>query len=133
MQAILLIGVDQALLATRAAVLRRTGCTTVCASIAGALATQEEQRAALVVLCHTVPEAAKIALARVIRERWPETRVLVVMARGGERAPGIDVCCGDGASSTHPDRLLHVAARLLDAHRPLPLPVGSRHPVAYIS
>lgn len=79
MPAILLIGADQNLLSTRAALLRKTGCHTVCATASSALTLQAEYGCEVVVLCHTLPDAVGLALLRLLRERWPSTRVLQLL------------------------------------------------------
>lgn len=112
MQTIMLIGLDQSLLRTRAAVLARTGCRTVCASVANALPIQEQCRADLVVICHTVPEGLSIALVNALHDRWQGTRVLLVL-EPDESMMRTSMSLADGVSSTAPERLLRHSAELL--------------------
>ena len=72
MPTILLVGKNDLLLKTRAAVLRTTGAATFCSKAASALAVQQLQRCDLIVLCHTVPEADRVSLASAFRRLWPE-------------------------------------------------------------
>ena len=75
MSTVLLIGEDDVLLKTRAAVLRTTGAKTICSNAISALATQSDQLCDLVILCHTLPELACAGLAETIHARWPRTAI----------------------------------------------------------
>lgn len=131
MPTILLIGMDGILLQTRASVLGRTGCATVCVSAGDALGAQERHRAAVVVLCHTVPEMLRTALSRAIREHWPETRILAVMRYGQSAAEGRSGCV-DVVSSNHPEKLLRATSELLKLRPPAPPRVADWTAPAYL-
>ena len=73
---------------------------------------QEQCRADLAVICHTVPEPLRSALVRTLHDRWPETRVLVVLGYE-ECSVGVGMSSADAVSSTLPDRLLRRTAELL--------------------
>lgn len=112
MLSILLVGLDEALLRTRAAVLSRTGCRTVCAMPADALARQVEHEASLIVLCHTLPVSVAAALIQAIRGRWPDVSVMLVQKRSAvtldTAVPGVDA-----VTSCDPERVLRCAAALM--------------------
>lgn len=131
MQTIMLIGLDQSLLRTRAAVLARTGCRTVCASVADALPMQERCRADLVVVCHTLPEPLSIALVNALHERWQGTRVLLVL-EPEETVMRTSMSLADGVSSTAPERLLRRSAELLRSPRRQDVRTAEPAAVAYM-
>lgn len=112
MSTILLVGSDQGLLRTRAALLQKTGCNTVCADPGHAVRVQEQYRCEIVVLCHTLADSVALALIRVIRERWAQTRILQILPHrdwGTRSAPGL----ADAACYADPERLIMRTTELL--------------------
>lgn len=85
MSTVLLVGEDQALLETRAAVLRTTGADTFCSSSATALSIQARCECDLIVLCHSLSSQSCSAIAAATHARWPQTRILqIASARFGD-------------------------------------------------
>lgn len=112
MSTILLVGADQSLLRTRAALLRKTGCQTVCATANSALTMQGEYRCEIVVLCHTLPDAVGLALLRILRERWLQTRILQVLPHR-EWGTVSAAALADAVCYTEPERLILRTTELL--------------------
>lgn len=76
---ILLIGNDFRLLATRAAVLSRTGASTVCCSPAEMKRELAGEKFDVVVLCHSLlPEEPDNDVAALARRRWPQAKIWLV-------------------------------------------------------
>ena len=111
MAAILLIGEDDFLLQTRAAVLRRTGAESACCDVASALFMLEHQVFDIVLLCHSIPGHLCETISEIIRHNWPGTRLLHISAvRDPERfdpGDGVEVC------SPEPERLIERTVELL--------------------
>ena len=111
MSAILLIGEDEFLLETRAAVLRPTGAETVCSNVSSVMPLLESKPFDLAILCHSVPDHLCQTLTEVIHLNWPSTRVLLVSAvRDWEQettATGVETCPPD------PERLIERTIELL--------------------
>jgi DNA-binding NarL/FixJ family response regulator len=120
MATILLIGEDEMLLYTRAAVLRKTGAEVLSCDSQRAIETQADCRCELVVLCHSVSEARSASLAAAIRERWPETAILQVTSdqrvSGPPAGKALDARC-----SWEPERLIRVTAELLQQSQGTPV------------
>ena len=115
MHTILLIGTDEMLLKTRAAILSKTNSAVVTSNAASALAIQEDRQCELVVLCHSLSPEICASLAEVIRLRWPTTRILQVVAdRWNSASPVVD-----GTTSPEPDRLIGRTIELLHRHMPI--------------
>jgi hypothetical protein len=76
MGTILLVGEDELLLQTRAAVMRTTGAATVCCHPSSALTTQAERNCDLIILCHSLPAPLCSELAEVLHSRWPSVALL---------------------------------------------------------
>jgi len=117
MHTILLVGADALLLHTRAAILGNTGAEVVCSDAASALAhladrEQADREFDLVVLCHSLPAAVCVSLAKVVRARWPKTRILEVVALK-EWGSAEARAAVDGISSPEPARLIGTTAELL--------------------
>lgn len=113
MSSILLVGQDDMLQMTRAAVLRTLGAKTICCHESAALETQRCNSCDVVVLCHTLPPAVAAALARSIHTEWPGVRILrVARAPEGEIAIGAEV-----VSSADPFTLVRETGRLLKQDR----------------
>lgn len=111
MSGILLIGEDDFLLETRAAVLRPTGAETVCSNVSSAIPLLEHRVFDVAILCHSIPDHLCQTLTEVIRQNWPSTRVLLVSAvRRWEQdacSEGVEVCAPD------PERLIERTVELL--------------------
>ncbi|HKO19956.1 MAG TPA: response regulator [Acidobacteriaceae bacterium] len=111
MSRILLIGEDDFLLETRAAVLRPSGAETVCTNVSSAIPLLEHKIFDLAILCHSIPDHLCQTLSEVIRQNWPSTRVLLVSAvRRWEQdacSEGVEVCAPD------PERLIERTVELL--------------------
>src|SRR5258708_38660686 len=76
---ILLIGKDFRLLATRAAVLSRTGSNTVCCSPAEMKRELAGEKFDVVVLCHSLlPEEVGDDVVGLARQRWPQAKIWLV-------------------------------------------------------
>ena len=116
MLAILLIGEDEFLLETRAAVLRSTGAEMVCTDVSAAIRMLERKKFDVAVLCHSISGSACQTLVEVIRQNWPSTRILLVSAgRSWEmdaRPEGVEVCMPD------PERLIERTVELLGRRKP---------------
>jgi hypothetical protein len=116
MHTILLVGADEMLLKTRAAILSKTDSEVATSNAGSALAIQEDRECELVVLCHSLAAEVSISLAEAIRQRWPTTRILQVVP---DRAwsPASEVV--DGISSPEPDRLIGRTIELLQRLPPI--------------
>ena len=117
MPRVLLVGIDELLQQTRAAVLRTIGADIVCSGPGSALGVLEDQECDLVVLCHSLSEPLSAALAQAIRSRWPRTRILLVTPariwEAAEAVPGVDaISCAD------PESLILRAVGLLGRRPP---------------
>jgi hypothetical protein len=76
MGTILLVGEDQLLLQTRAAVLQTTGAETICCHPSSAFTIQAKQNCDLIMLCHSMSARLCGELAEAIHSRWPNVRLL---------------------------------------------------------
>jgi CheY-like chemotaxis protein len=112
MATILLIGEDETLLQTRAAVLRRTGAEIVWADPSTALARYEGQPCDVVSLCHSLSVERCASLAGAIRRIWPECRILR-LSSNLVWAEEIDAIM-DATSSTEPELLIWMTGKLLE-------------------
>ena len=118
MATVLLVGEDEILLNTRAAVVRTTGVTTVCSLTTEALTALTEQSCDLVVLCHSVPDYVCITLADIIRRQWPGTRILRLAAgSAGEEDGSVAVCSAD------PESLVQRTVEMLGRRGPQRVPL----------
>lgn len=117
MGTILLIGQDELLLQTRAAVVRTVGADTVCCNPASALATQAAQNCDLVMLCHSLPTRLCNELAEAIHSRWPHVRLLkLVPTLASEHPDPIDDVIA--VSTADPVRLLGRTIEMLGRRAP---------------
>jgi DNA-binding response OmpR family regulator len=117
MPTVLLVGEDDLLQQTRAAVLRTTGADTVCSNPDLALAVQADRQCDLVVLCHSLPEPRCTALAEAIHARWPRTAILLVTpVRAWESADARQAI--DAITSADPERLIVRSVELLGSGCP---------------
>lgn len=117
MSRVLLVGVDELLQQTRAAVLRTISADIVCSGPDAALSVLEDQECDLVVLCHSLPEPLSTVLAQTIRSRWSKTRILLVTSsriwEAAEATSAVDAIC-----SADPERLIAQAVKLLGRKPP---------------
>jgi CheY-like chemotaxis protein len=119
MAAILVVGDDELLLETRAAVLRTIGAETVSCRGSSALAIQENRQFDMVILCHTLPMQLCVALAETIHARWPKTRILLLSPTAVSEQSDFDV-----PLAPDPERLLQRTVELLGHRRPLRAEAG---------
>jgi CheY-like chemotaxis protein len=92
---ILLAGSDSRLLATRAAVLLKTGAVVVYRDTMGTLNILDREPFDLVVLCHTLPEEDVAVIVDKVHQKIPGAKILMVTS--GARAlgrPGEGVAAG---------------------------------------
>jgi len=117
MRTILLVGEDELLLQTRAAVLHTVGAETITCRAAGALSLLQQRRFQLIVLCHSIASDVCEALTEAIAARWPAARILMVspirLCDQESALPGIDAI-----SSADPERLVGRTVELLGRSRP---------------
>jgi DNA-binding response OmpR family regulator len=117
MYTFLLVGKDELLRQTRAAVLRTIGADIICTDPDSALDVQADQQCDLVVLCHSLSEPLSITLAETIRSRWPQTRILMVTSsriwEAAEAVPAVDAI-----SSADPESLILRIGELLGRRQP---------------
>jgi hypothetical protein len=117
MSTVLLVGEDDLLLQTRAAVLRSAGVDTVCSSASAAITIQENRQCPLAILCHSLPEYLCTALSQIIHTRWPETLVLrVASTRAWEQADGDGEF--DAVTPPDPEHLIQRTVELLQGRGP---------------
>ena len=107
---ILLVGEDFRLLATRAAVLARTGVNTVCCSPSEMVRDLRGEAFDLVVMCHSLDEAAASMVAGTARQWWPGGRVLLIRPNFGQPAGAIEC---DGVIDSAPGEMVREAAALM--------------------
>ncbi|HEX4651991.1 MAG TPA: hypothetical protein VH250_10880 [Granulicella sp.] len=79
MLAILLIGEDLRLLATRGAVLRRVDAEVDLGRPEELKARMSERHYDLLVLCHTLREKDVESIAELVQRMWPETQILQIV------------------------------------------------------
>jgi hypothetical protein len=79
MLAILLVGEDLRLLATRGAVLRRVDADVDLGRPEELKTLMSERHYDLLVLCHTLREKDVEAITELVQQRWPETQILQVV------------------------------------------------------
>jgi DNA-binding response OmpR family regulator len=77
---ILLAGSDSRLLATRAAVLSKTGAAVVFHNAIETLEVLDRDKFDLVVLCHSLTEPEVTVIADKVHQRIPGTKILIVMS-----------------------------------------------------
>ena len=100
MSAILLIGEDEFLLETRAAVLRVTGAELAHADLTTAFPMLQARRFDVVIICHSVAGHVCQTLSDIIRENWPGTRILHISDAHAWEADdgGLDLCSSEPAA-----------------------------------
>jgi DNA-binding response OmpR family regulator len=116
MPTILLVGEDENLQQIRAALLRTIGAKTACCSGSKAMSMQECQHCELVVLCHSLSEERKSALAQNVRMRWPEAQVLLVTQTKAQEQSACDAGV-NAVCSMDPYALLRQATELLERRK----------------
>jgi hypothetical protein len=111
MLAILLIGEDLRLLATRAAVLRKVDAEVDLGRPAEFTTRMRARRYDLLVLCHTLQEKDAEAITSQVQQSWPEVRILQIVREQWMEAPvrrGVT-----SLSTSDPKRLVERARELL--------------------
>lgn len=112
MSTVLLVGEDELLLQTRAAVLRTIGVETVCSDVSSALTLLMGRHCDLVVFCHSLPRHVCETLAQIIRCRWPSTPLLLISAsRDWEQMDDAGIV--DSVTSPEPESLIRRAVESL--------------------
>ncbi len=112
MSGILLIGEDELLLQTRAAVLRTIGVETFCTDVSSALPVLMGQHCDVVIFCHSLPRHVCETLAQIIRCRWPSTPLLLIStSRDWEQMEEAGIF--DSLCSPEPDCLIRCMVELL--------------------
>jgi CheY-like chemotaxis protein len=109
---ILLIGDDFRLLATRAALLTKTGASTVCCNPAEMQKDLERESFDLVVLCHSLSEEDAHRAATFVRQRWPAAKVFLIES-SVPLDKTFDGVALDGTISSTPSTLLAQTVKLL--------------------
>jgi CheY-like chemotaxis protein len=117
MSTVLLVGEDEQLQQIRAALLRTIGAKTACCTGSTAMALQECQHCELVVLCHSLSEERRSALAENVRTHWPETRVLLVTPTKALEQSELNAGV-DAVSSMDPYALIRRTEELLRQQKP---------------
>ncbi|HMF54162.1 MAG TPA: hypothetical protein VK593_07420 [Edaphobacter sp.] len=112
MAQILLIGQDTGLLATRAAVLGKTGASVTCCAARAAGSLLQDHDFDIVVLCHTLADAEITEFTAYLHRRWPEAKILkVIVINSFEPEPqGSDI-----SSSADPGQLFKRTQQLLES------------------
>jgi DNA-binding response OmpR family regulator len=108
---VLLVGEDDLLLRTRAAVLRTIGVEVAITNASAALEVQAARACDLLLLCHSVPEEVAAVIAAIFRARWQATPILRITSLrswGSSQTDGLDAI-----TSAEPDRLVKRTAELL--------------------
>ena len=112
MSTVLLVGDDEFLLETRAAVVRTTGAETLCCRSDSALEIQQRRPCDVVILCHSLSEEMRSGLCRLIHSRWPKTRILVLSSIRAQYFPdGVEFA--DAVNSADPEGLVLRTIELL--------------------
>jgi DNA-binding response OmpR family regulator len=114
MPVILLVGEDDILLRTRAAVLNTTAAETIASNSASALAIVNSRPCDLLLLCHSVPEHLAAGLIAAFSSRWPTTPILRMTSLRTWDPPSTDGPV-ERVPSADPARLVKRTAELLRA------------------
>jgi CheY-like chemotaxis protein len=109
---ILFIGDDFRLLATRAALLTKTGASTVCCNPTEMQKDLEGESFDLVVLCHSLLEEDARQAAALVRQRWPAAKVFLIES-SVPLDKTFDGVALDGTISSTPGTLLAQMVSLL--------------------
>jgi DNA-binding response OmpR family regulator len=112
MATVLLIGDDDLLLQTRAAVLRTISLETLCSDISSAVGVLMSRHCDVVIFCHSLPRHVCETLSQIIRCRWPSTPLLLISAgRSWEQSEDAGIV--DGVTSSEPDHLIQRMIELI--------------------
>ncbi len=127
MEKILLIGDDSHLLATRAAVLAKTGASVTSCNAKEFDALSDPDPFSLVVLCHSLTPAASRRIGDEVRRRWPQSRLLLVLKGIGDPS-SFETHVDATAPAAEPAKLIAIATSLLakSPQSPKRLPKGPR-------
>lgn len=130
MSKILLAGNDLRLLATRAAVLSRLGCSVQWGSSHAAQFELEHEAFEVLVLCHSLTVSQRAMLISHAKLRSPETLVLQLLVSPYDQAP-IERVSDIRTSICEPHHLLQQMRALLEEsrYRHPQIPVNAPHPV----
>jgi hypothetical protein len=110
MEKILIVGDDFHLLATRAAILSKTGSKVTCCNASEFADHLGNDSFGLVVLCHTLAEDTRDRIVGDTHRRWPNARLLEVASLVQRRY----VREVDAETASEPGKLLENACRLLN-------------------
>jgi CheY-like chemotaxis protein len=113
MSRILLAGSDPRLLATRAAVLSRTGASVVYCNPLETLSILDRETFDLVVLCHTLAEPDVAAIVDKVHRKIPDAKILMVTSSLGGYRMRVDSKI-DATSMPEPGHLVALAKELLE-------------------
>ena len=117
MSTVLLVGEDQILLRTRAAVVRTTGAATLCSDQSSALAVLRKHPCELVILCHTLRPELRSSIAGAIHSHWPDTSILLLSsAREWDLRENTE--SSDAICSVEPEHLVLCTVELLKRKGP---------------
>jgi hypothetical protein len=111
MAQIVLIGHDEDLLVTRAAVLRKTGSSVTYFNAREADALFKDHAFDIVVLCHTLGDIEVAELIGKVHRLWPRAKILKVVVGFGLEYSMKD---GDVSSCADPGRLILKTKQLLE-------------------
>jgi len=109
---ILIVGDDFPLLASRAAVLAKTGANVTCCSSTEFTQHLGHDGFGLVVVCHSLKDDTGCHVVRETRMRWPEARVLKVAGIDGKSVSC--ECQVDAVTDPEPKKLLEHVSGLLN-------------------
>ena len=115
MPKILLIGNDFWLLATRAALLTKTGVSTVCCNPTEMQTGLEREMFDLVALCHSLSEESARKAVMYVHQRWPEAKIFLVESSVPLLDKTFDGVALDGTISSTPGALLEQMSAVLQA------------------
>ena len=112
---ILLAGSDSRLLATRAAVLLKTGAVVVYRDTPGTLNILDRETFDLVVLCHSLPQEDVAVIVDKVRQKISDAKILMVTSElDGYRTQGDGKI--DATSLPEPGQLVALAKQLLEVY-----------------
>jgi DNA-binding NtrC family response regulator len=109
---ILLVGDDFALLASRAAVLARTGANVTCCNSREFTQDLGRDGFGLVVVCHSLHGDTGCRIIKESNRRWPKARVIKVLGMDGKSVPC--ECHVDAVTDPEPKKLLEHVSGLLN-------------------
>ena len=128
MATVLLVGEDELLLHTRAAVLRTIGLETLCADSSSAVSVLTNRHCDLVVFCHSLPRHVCETIVPIIRSRWPGTRLLLISpGRSWEQSEDAGIV--DAITSPDPESFLRRTVEMVSRRGVRSLTVPSSTPL----